>query len=371
MFKTDILFTGFYGHKNTGDDAFVEVASWGAKRVWKKNNVRFLAKNNNLPHTVTPSKAFPFRIPKTFSLQLDLLLKNTDFLISAGGSTIHSKMKESNPKVKALKLKEKKGKIQIGGIGVSVGPFKSIEDEKSVEKYLKSIDFLSVRDQASYDYVSRLHLPYKPVNSFDLAALLPDIYQFHGKDNVKTTKTIGISVCPFESLDITLPNQKEEIRNKKMVDLIKKLDQIDNICFRFYVINGNNKIGDYNLTKWTIEQAAPKKYELINYSADTCSIWKSIAECDFVISTRLHAAIFACFAGTPFMLNEYHRKCSDFLENVGYQDRCRLYNNEYDVVEKASQIIEIINNPDSERFVASRVNEMRELARLNFTAINL
>lgn len=35
-FRSDILFTGYYGQMNTGDDAFVQVASWGASKYWKK-----------------------------------------------------------------------------------------------------------------------------------------------------------------------------------------------------------------------------------------------------------------------------------------------------------------------------------------------
>lgn len=36
MFHTDILFTGFYGFKNSGDDAFVEACSWGAHNFGTK-----------------------------------------------------------------------------------------------------------------------------------------------------------------------------------------------------------------------------------------------------------------------------------------------------------------------------------------------
>src|SRR5690606_4524052 len=149
---------------------------WGAEKIWNKDNVRFLAKENNLPETVIRSRAYPFKIPKTYQLQMNYLLRHTDYLISAGGSTIHSKMLDANPKLKAVNLKKLGKKIKIGGIGVSVGPFKSVQDEKAVEEYLKSIDFLAVRDLASYEYVSNLKLPYQPIRAFDLAALLPEIY---------------------------------------------------------------------------------------------------------------------------------------------------------------------------------------------------
>lgn len=371
MFKTDILFTGFYGHQNTGDDAFVEVASWGAERFWNKRNNRFLSKSHNLPHTLQPSKGYPLTLSKTYRLQRELLLRNTSYLISAGGSTFHRKMETSNLKIKALQLKESGKAIKIGGIGVSVGPFKSLSAEKSVERYLKNIDFLAVRDQTSYDYVSSLNLPYKPINSFDLAALLPEIYNFD--ETQKTSgkkKIIGVSVCPYESLQNDMESKLEETRNIMVVDLIKQLDIEEDIHFKFYVINGNERIGDHTLTKDTIAKADPQSFEIVQYSKNTQQVWESISECDFIISTRLHAAIFACFSNTPFMLNEYHRKCSDFLFNVGYEESYRLFNSEYEIKEKARQIIEIVN--DSSKFIYPKFTaNMKSLAKLNFTSISL
>jgi polysaccharide pyruvyl transferase WcaK-like protein len=327
--------------------------------------------DKNLPQTTIPSTGFPFSIPKTFRLQSDLLLKNTDYLISAGGSTIHSKLPKNNLKLKALKRKKKGADIKIGGIGVSIGPFKSIEDEKAVERYLKSIDFLAVRDQTSFDYVSSLSLPYKPINAFDLAALLPDIYKFTiGSKEVNKVKTIGVSVCPYESIQNSMDLANEERRNKKTIELLKEINQKEHVHFKFFVINGNPKIGDYNLTQETIQKVAPNSYEVVEYSKDTQAIWKSLANCDFIISTRLHAAIFACFAHTPFMLNEYHRKCSDFLFNIDYHNSYRLYDSEYVIDEKVNQILTILN--DRSKYVfPKKMAEMRELALSNFTEISL
>lgn len=373
MFKTDILFTGFYGHKNTGDDAFVEIASWGSHHYWNKINNRFLSVSKNLPETIIDSKGYPFTLPKTYGLQLNQLIKNSDFLISAGGSTIHSRMTEQNPKMKAVKEKNKNGKLKIGGIGVSIGPFNSINDEKAVQEYLKSIDFLAVRDQTSFNYVDSLELPYKPIRAFDLAALLPEVYRYSNKkieQKEKKKKVIGVSVCPVESIQANMDVSQERKRNERLVDLLKQLDKNEDIHFKFYVINGNPAFGDLKLTQETIFNVNPNSFELIDYHRNTQFVWESIANCDFIISTRLHASIFACFANTPFMLNEYHRKCSDFLIDIGYDDSFRLYNSEYDVSEKVNQILSVLD--DSKKYVLpSDVELMKELAQNNFAKIRL
>lgn len=372
MFKTDILFTGYYGHQNTGDDAFVEVASWGAKKFWSKDNNRFLARTSRLPKTIIPNKGYPFEMKRTYDLQSKILLNNTDAFVYAGGSTIHSELKSNNIRWSAIQKKIRGEKLKFGGIGVSIGPFKSVKDEKAIQSYLKQMDFLAVRDQTSFDFVNNIDgLPYKPINSFDLAAILPEIYtNYKQEEAITTKKIIGISVCRYESLQKDMNIKHEEMRNSMMISLIKNLDKKENIHFKFYIINGNNKIGDLSLTNDTILLSQPKSYEVVSYNRETRQIWESIAKCDFVISTRLHAAIFACFADTPFMLNEYHRKCEDFLYNVGYNEDYRLHNSEYDVKKTTNHILDIINDK-SNYLKPSRVSNMQKLAKLNFTEIKL
>lgn len=368
MFATDILFTGFYGQSNTGDDAFVEVAAWGAKNFWKKDKVRFLAKNSKLPKTIVSAHGYPITIPKTYPAQAEFLLKRTNAFVFAGGSTIHSKIRASSIRAKAFQQKARTHILNIGAIGVSIGPFKTVADEKAVETYLKQMDFLAVRDEKSYEIAKSFNLPFDPVNAFDLAALLPEIYRFEKKLERRQKKVIGISVCPYESIQRGLDINNEEMRNKMTAELLSELDKTDEVHFRFYIINGNRIIGDRQMTAEIIAKVQPKSYEIVEYSRSVKTIWDSIAECDFIISTRLHAAIFACFSKVPFMLNEYHRKCGDFLKNVGYHEQYRLFDSDYCVHDKAIQILEIINNRD--RYIdPTRRFQMQEQAKSNFSSI--
>lgn len=371
LFSSEILFTGYYGHSNTGDDAFVEVASWGAKKYWDKNRNVFLAKQDTLPITNKKIKGYPLSLSKTYGLQRRALLASTDYLISAGGSTIHSEMQADNIKQLAIENKKKGAKVKIGGIGVSIGPFKTIRDESAVIEYLKNIDFLAVRDHASFEFVDSLDLPYQPVNAFDLAALLPKIYKKQDKKPLlNNKKVVGISVCPVESISDRKNILNEYKRNAKIVDLIKNLDKKGNIHFKFFVINNHPVSGDLQLTKETIEKVSPNSFEIVSYDKKTRVIWNQIASCDFVISTRLHAAIFACFSDTPFMLNEYHRKCGDFLDNIDYNENLRLWNSEYDPIEKSNTIIRLLSNK-ADYIYPTKVNEMQIQAELNFTGVDI
>lgn len=366
-FTSDALFTGFYGYSNTGDDAFIEVSSWGSKKYWGLEKTKFLAKNEDLPITSSDTSGYPFKLPRTYRLQGRLLLSCTKYLISAGGSTIHSTLHKNNIKNIAINRRAAGRSLKVGAIGVSIGPFKSLKDEKSVIEYLKHIDFLAVRDQSSFDFATSLDLPYEPTNAFDLAALLPEIYGINKSPLCTQKKTIGISVCPVESINDQSNISNEHRRNEKTVELIKELDRSDEIHFKFFVINGHPSLGDLKLTYEIISRANPKSFEIIDYQKKTKTMWDQISCCDFVISTRLHAAIFSCFSNTPFMLNEYHKKCTDFLETIKFEERLRLYDSEYNVKNHAALILDLIENKNYPYL--TNTEYFIDKARLNFTGV--
>jgi|SRR5690554_1986864 len=368
MLNSEILFNGYYGQKNTGDDAFVEVTAWAANTIWRKKKIKYLAIKENLPQTIHKINGYLFSVPKTYRIQQKLLINQANTFISAGGSTFHSTLKKPDPKYYALQKKLRNNNFKIGAIGVSIGPFRSKEAQKSIDEYLRSIDFLTLRDKRSYEYVKTLNLPYEPVESFDMAALLPEIYGVEKQNNHK--KTIGVSLCYFERF--TKGNIQNEVRrNNKLTELIKQLDEKEDVHFKFIVINGNTINGDRELTLKTIENAKLKNtFEVVEYNRKTKIMWESISSCDFMLSTRLHGAIFACFARTPFMLVEYHQKCGDFLEDVGYDEHLRIHDIETDIATTADKILTVLNNATTYK-VPKYIEQMKNKALLNFNTIDL
>ena len=137
-----IFFEGFYGFKNAGDDAFVEVSSWGAEKYWKCNDNFF--SGASLPETIHKIKTPNIKINAPGFDRITLLknLKNTDYFISSGGSTF-SKLPIHSNKSLASYYKLINNNLKLGAIGVSIGPFKNSQEEKKVIKYLKGLSFLS------------------------------------------------------------------------------------------------------------------------------------------------------------------------------------------------------------------------------------
>lgn len=339
MVSKKILFEGFYGFRNTGDDAFVEVSSWGSRKFWNCENNVFIGRDLPIVKHPINQKQILKNLKGFDRVNLLAHLKNSDYVISSGGSTFQKLPFHSNKQV-ARRIKNLRPSLRLGAIGVSIGPFDNIADEKKVIEYLKHLDFLAVRDTSSFEYASSLHLPFKPINAFDLAALLPRVYQNKRKKEPGEEFTIGLSICNYERYyngDLTI----EKKRNEYFKELVILLNKISNIRFRAFIFNGNKNFGDEKITMELIDNLPVEKVELEPYSFQTEATWNKITECDLMISTRLHASIFACYSGTPFMLFEYHQKCTDFLNDIGHDQKYRLYDAEADMQEILKTIEEI------------------------------
>lgn len=358
-----IIFEGFYGFKNTGDDAFVEVSSWGAQKFWNCQNNVFLG--NSLPKTVCPfnKKQFLPNLKGTDRLNLLAHLQNSDYLISAGGSTFGNYSFHSN---KALAFQRNKifGKPKLGAIGVSIGPFKNTAVEKKINQYLSALDFLAVRDNRSFEYVNNLNLPYKPINAFDLAAMLPMVYKdMDFQKNLSTRKTIGISICNYESY--TGGNiEKEKKRNLFFKELVEMIAQKTDVHFKVFIINGNAKTGDVKISHWLMENVDKSRLEFLAYPGDVKKVWEEILNCSLMISTRLHASVFSCYAQIPFLLLEYHQKCTDFLADVGQNETWRLYDADISVLEGFEKTLAIL---EGNYQFPSKLLETIEKSQKNFT----
>jgi polysaccharide pyruvyl transferase WcaK-like protein len=320
-----VLFSGYYGELNTGDDAFCCVASWGAKKYWHTKEIGFFSHLiptgiDGRPIFTSNKSLFPGYRSIESTVKTTLSWPNVVF---AGGSVFHDDL---NIYRKYLQQMGRRKRLRVGAIGVSLGPFKSIKAFKENEEFLKSFSFLALRDKKSFEIAAEMNLPYKPILAFDLAALMPEICPVPVKsEEILNDKVLGVSVCHYERYhngDI----ENEKRREKQALRLIIEARKQLAFRVRLFVFNGNSTNGDAELTREFAGELAKNNInvEIIPYSLDTYATWLKIAECDAVLAIRLHAGIFSCFANVPFMMIEYHRKCGDFLDDIGYPDKYRI-----------------------------------------------
>jgi len=360
-----IFFEGFYGFKNAGDDAFVEVSSWGAEKYWGCNDNFFLG--TTLPETTRKISAsnIKYNLPGFDRITLLNNLRNTNYFISSGGSTFSTLPYHSNKSIAKI-YASINSKLKLGAIGVSIGPFKNSKEEKKIIKYLQSLSFLSLRDKRSYEYSKSLNLNYNPVNAFDLAALLPIVYNTPKKElkaNIVDKNIIGISICNHERY--TGGDTKKEVkRNSYFKELVSLLLKNTNAHLNVFIINGNSTFGDLEISNELMSGFNEDRFSIIPYFGNVKKTWDAISRCDLMISTRLHASIFACYSNVPFILIEYHKKCSDFLIDVGQNEEYRVYDADVSPKETLGVVIEILENKYNK---PTHLLETIALSQKNFT----
>jgi polysaccharide pyruvyl transferase WcaK-like protein len=89
-----------------------------------------------------------------------------------------------------------------------------------------------------------------------------------------------------------------------------------------------------------------------------------------ILSVRLHASMFACFSQIPFFLVEYHRKCGDFLNSIGYHENYKIGDGTKDIAETVDQITAFLENKNS-YVQPERLMNCKEKAMMNFTSVKL
>lgn len=326
MLKSKVLFTGYYGQHNFGDDIFCQVATWGANNYWKRQARFFVTETPVFPDY------FDYFKPSTFKTKWHTLLYQyiesimNRTIVYSGGSIFHSKPSKPYSINNFIYLLSNLGK-QLGAIGVSIGPFQSDENLQWVKRFLSRFSFISVRDRNSFELIKDIGLTGVVVQGFDLAVLYPLIFNFpQNKSADESSKIIGISLCHYESYvggDENVEKQREEAMLSYLSDIAVKRK---NVILRFFVLNNHPRVGDREITNNFVNHLSnySERIEVVNYFNDPKVIVDKMQECNLIIGVRLHSAIMAYTMGIPFLLIEYHPKCTHFLDDINYPKKYRL-----------------------------------------------
>jgi polysaccharide pyruvyl transferase WcaK-like protein len=369
----DIIFTGYYGQQNIGDDVFCVVMHWGARLFWGKNSVGLLAATGPLPRGgVTYMLSHKQLFPGQRTLEVALAMGRTRWMVFGGGSLFHRPMHILSAR-RFMTMYHDFAKMQLGAVGVSIGPFTSKKAMSQTIDFLRRFSFLCVRDRRSFDAAQEMQLPFQPVEARDLAFLLP---RQMGRPVLHTETCdsrpiLGIALCCYESYgrgDLSNEMRRLTVVQDALVGIAGK----GGCRLRYFVFNGSSRIGDWAVTKNSADMlrgVSGADIEVIPYTEDVAYFWGKICECTAFLSIRLHGAILACAAKVPFMLVEYHRKCTDYLDDCGQSHDFRIGDAEVSPDDLSKKLETLLNNPS--RFSFARLDLMQRMAMLNFARVPL
>ena len=309
-----IIYTGWYGFQNVGDDSFVYITDWQLKNKYPQAEVLCLS-----PQQYGKGVKSLFLASKmsyrAYLLSLIWYIPKSDALVFSGG-TMFKKRYSVFSAEHLIKILCTLFRVRLGTIGVSVGPFPKYANEKGWISFFKEMKFISLRDRRSYEWLNKRGIDNITLG-FDMATLLPEYCRDNGITfPQQDDNTIGISLCSFATKDF-----QDNVFNslKEFFSVEKRCEKI--LLFVF-------KAGD--MGDKPISEKMACFLRDIGYMAeiiDYCSPFEIIANmkrCKLMICTRLHAGIFSYAFKIPFVMFEYEQKCSDFLDEIHYPKDLRL-----------------------------------------------
>lgn len=338
MFKKyDAYLVGYYGMKNSGDDALMYASTYAAKEILNCQNLN-IGLFGDHTREINADTCTELRFSQDYRGQNRLLqykgALQSKRVIFGGGSVLHSE-NDINLKRHLMSLSDPKKSLAVG---VGLGPFQDIKAEKSCAKFLNECGFIGVRDNESLAIANSLAPTANVHKTFDLAPLLlasPDINTAQ-----KERKGIALSLCSVAVNPMGEVSSKDE---QKRIDYLAKLitSIYENTGEPITLIefNGHSHLGDWfvnNSVLAKVNKYIPVKIE--KYEPNPIELLNNLSTYKVVISMRLHGSILAYLANTPVISINYHKKCKGWCEDIGMYNKYRIELGELNINHIVTQI---------------------------------
>lgn len=316
--EIQIMISGYYGFKNTGDEA---ILSSIVKNIRAKNNrIKMIVLSENPPET--SSTYLVKSIHRMQWLQILKCLFETDIFISGGGGLLQDSTGWGLSILYYLGLiaLAKTFRIPVIIYAQGIGPVKGIFNKLMIKWILNNIDLLSVRDNQSSELLKNMGIK-KPIihSNADPSFLL---VKADLKDILERNPSLNKFIAGYHQPLIGI-----SVRNcKGQSDKLKRnIAQIADFLIEEY----NAKIIFIPFHVRKDELISKEIIELINMKEESYflkdeyspeEVLAIISRLTLVLGVRLHSLMFSCLMNIPFIAVNYDPKVENFVKNLELDD---------------------------------------------------
>ena len=319
-------FTGYYGMRNFGDDLFGAICASASRRFWNASprvvgpHIAAVDSRYTIPGWY-PVSAYGGTGPLGKASRLYSFMRGvrgTDLMVLGGGSVINGRTVFREPMMLSAR---RRGRLQLAAVGVSVGPFESPAAEESSRIFISELSYLAVRDHRSYELAMEMGAGDRLHRGRDLAGLLPMLIPLSQRPPLPArgeALRIGIAPCRYSPRPGYDAPAAQTVQNS-LVQSLKGLDkdyklQVDVFSLNEHPVHGDVALSQNLLRELSAHGISARHVRYLH--CDPIAAARAIGQCDVYVSTRLHGAIVAYMLGVPFMIVEYHPKCTDFADDI-------------------------------------------------------
>jgi len=302
----DCVLSGYYGFKNSGDDALLCAIIGALRKVKNDIKIAVLTKNKRetaLKHGVYAVNRYnPVKVRKLFLY--------SKLFISGGGSLIaDNSSTRSLMYYASLVALAKKCGLKIMYYASGVGPIIKKRNEPTARKALDAADRITLRDRDSFDALVKLgadtakcEVTCDPVLSIS-PAKKHRTDEIIKNENLNDTQFFIISVRDWKTNDAGFII--------KMAETAAFAHERYKLTAVFMAMQPQDAGLAAEIAKKTV---APCK--LLGCGYDPGELMGVIGRAQFVLSMRLHALIYAAAAGTPAIGVAYDPKVEAFMKSM-------------------------------------------------------
>lgn len=310
---TCIALSGYYGFQNIGDEAILEAIITTLRRY--RPEMELIVFSADPLHTRETYEVEA--ISRTHLPSIIRVLRRTDLLISGGGGLLQDVTGPcSIPYYLGIMELAMLMGTRVAVYAHGVGPLHHNWSRFWVKKVLSGVDWISVRDPASAQFLAELgvnreiKITADPVYSLE-PATREEIFSFweaHGVKKSRMEPLVGIALRPY-------PGETEF--DQRLLQIIGSgCNYLQREFGARLVYLPYHLEKDLPLAR-ALASLTSAQGIIFEQSLSSREILKLMGGLDLLVGMRLHALIFAAICGVPFVALPYDPKVNAFLEYMG------------------------------------------------------
>ncbi len=305
-----ILISGYYGLRNTGDEAVLSAIIQGFRARYADIQITVLSADPEETERTHGVRAVARMSPAL----VRAAIRECDLFISGGGSLLQDATSFKSLAYYLLVIAEaKRQKLPVMILGQGIGPLRRSASQRLTARALNGVDIITVRDLQSADLLRQIGVSGRIEVTADPTLILNPCPQ---DEAGRLLAEAGIS--PGE--DVTAVSLRgwperpglEEAISKALADLADKLPSK-------LLLLAMQWPDDMTIARHAARGISPDKVAVQPEAWTAEQMLGVLARCRFVVAMRLHALIFAASVEVPSLGILYDPKVEQFALMTGQE----------------------------------------------------
>ncbi len=316
----DILFSGYYGFGNMGDDSLLVSIIKNLQAIYPDVRITAFTKN---PKKMR--RKYGVKCVNRFNVFAIIReMRHAKLLISGGGSLFqnNTSTKSLEYYIQIVKLAKRMG-LSTMVYANGIGPLYGEASHKKVKNILAQADMISLREPSSYDFLKEIGLDREILEKIEITAdpalTLPPqtkaraTYIFEKSGVCDPSRTFAVSLREWQELKTGKALSDRDEFVSRMAASIAGISEKTGLLPVFIPVQKSHDDSICLEVKELVEKRINKECPFLR-GLVASEVIALLSQMSFVLGMRLHMLIYASAAGIPAMGLSYDPKIDAYLE---------------------------------------------------------